>query len=225
MRPNVVQGRVLWSHAFMKPKSANSPSSSSDISAFGGCTRLLEHYRQTGAALLAYEGRMYGALVPTKSHSREFSHGVAFVPVEVLESYLDDLLDLGVSDESLFIKKPRPSKRALLLVGICLLTLLGALYSLTVGPFEVPMPALLLSTFLAGIGSAFYFVPRTKILRRFGFATIVSREIAARRGHDRTDLGGFATRLLIRDLWQAPRGGRASHLPPQPARVAIRYYH
>lgn len=168
---------------------------------------------------------MYGALVPTKAHSREFSHGVAFVPVEVLESHLDDLLDLGVSDESLFIKKPRPPKRALALLLICLATLTGVVYSMAVGPFEVPMPALLIVTFLAGIGSAFYFVPRTKILRRFGFATIVSQEIASRRGHDRTDLGGFATRLLIRDFWSGREGGRAQHLPPHPARIALRYYH
>jgi hypothetical protein len=168
---------------------------------------------------------MYGAFVPTKAHSQEFSHGVAFVPVEVLESYLDDLLDLGVSDESLFIKKPRPAKRALALLLLCLATFGGVLYSMAVGPFEVPMPALLIVTFLAGIGSAFYFVPRTKVLRRFGFATIVSQEIAARRGHDRTDLGGFATRLLIRDLWNTREAGRSPHLPPHPARVAVRYYH
>jgi hypothetical protein len=168
---------------------------------------------------------MYGALVHPRGHSREFSHGVVFVPVEVLESYLDDLLDLGVSDESLFIKKPRPSTRALVLLCTAFATFLGAVYSIAVGPFEVPIPALLLVTFLAGIGSAFYFVPRTKILRRFGFATIVSREISARRGDDKTDLGGFATRLLIRDLWHGREGGRVSRLPPHPARIAVRYYH
>jgi hypothetical protein len=212
----------------MIPKSTGSGQNLSrniEISAFAGCTRLLEQYRHTGLALLNHEGWMYGALGPSSINSREFSHGVAFVPVEVLESYLDDLLDLGVSDESLFIKKPRPSKRAVALLAVCLLALLGAVFSLTVGSVEIPIPALLLVTFLAGIGSTFYFLPRTKILRRFGFATVVSREIAARRGHDRTDLGGFATRLLIRDLWRVRPSGRASHLPPHPARVVARYYH
>jgi len=205
--------------------SGPNPSRNVETASFAGCTRLLEHYRHTGLALLTYEGRMYGSLGPSSANSTEFSHGVAFVPVEVLESYLDDLLDLGVSDESLFIKKPRPSRRAVVLLAVCLLALLGAIISLTIGSVEVPIPALLLVTFLAGIGSTFYFLPRTKILRRFGFATVVSREIALRRGHDRTDLGGFATRLLIRDLWRVRQPGRPSHLPPHPARVVVRYYH
>jgi len=86
------------------------------------------------------------------------------------------------------------------------------------------LSALILVTFLSGLGAALYFIPRMKVLRRFSFATLVSGEITRRRGYDRTNVGGFATRLLMRDLWQ--RGeGQGSAIPLHPARVAARYYH
>ena len=156
----------------------------------------------TGAALLVLEGQVCGSLVPSRAQLSEFSAGVSFVPVEVLESYLDDVLDLGVSDESLFIRKPRPAARAMVLLLICFTTLgvvaIGGPDNLS----GISLSALLLIVFLAGLGSALYFVPRTKVIRRFNFANAISREVSSRRGHDRTDMGNFATRLLIRDFWQ-----------------------
>jgi len=175
--------------------------------------------------LLAYEQVLGGALIPTPRLVRDFSADVSSVPVEVLESYLDDLLDLGVSDESLFIKKPRPAKRAIALTAMSLVALCGAWCVLN---GEIPMaalPALLVIAFLGGIGSAMYFLPRTKVVRRFSFATIVSREVASRRGHDKTNVGGFATRLLMSDVWKLKGRAPSSVLPPHPARVALRYYH
>ena len=168
---------------------------------------------------------MYTALVSTFGDIRDFSPTVSFVPVEVLESYLDDLLDLGVSDEGLFIKKPRLPKRTLATWGVWLAALLVGALSLSAVVPSIPTPALLLASFLSGLASAFYFLPRTKILRRFGFATIISREIASRRGHDKGALGGFATTMLMREFWRGREGGRTAHLPPHPARIAVRYYH
>jgi len=195
------------------------------ISPFGGCSRLLEHYRQIGSALIVYERTMYASLFSTFGDSREFSPSVAFVPVEVLESYLDDLLDLGVADESLFIKRVRPSSRALATSCVWLAALCLGFFSVVTIVSAIPIPALLLGSFLAGLGSASYFLPRTRILRRFGFATIISREIASRRGHDKSALGGFATTLLMREFWRGREGGQTSRLPPHPARIAVRYYH
>jgi hypothetical protein len=192
---------------------------------FAGCTRLLEQYRQTGEALLTYERRVFGNLVPKNKHLVEFGQSVSFVPVEVLESYLDDLLDLEVSDDSLFIKKPRPAKPAIFLLFTCIIALL---YPLLAGPSAITgifLPALVVVFFCAGLGSALYFVPRTKVIRRFSFATVVSRQIAARRGHDRTDMGNFATRLLMRDFWSRTEVPRASGLSAHSARVTVRYYH
>lgn len=194
------------------------------LSPFGGCNRLLEQYQQTGQALLEYERRICGALIPGQRQNREFGHAVAFVPVEVLESYLDDLLDVGVSDESLFIKKLQPAKRAWVLSAVGLTAFMTSAIEVMNGATLASVTALILVTFLAGLGAALYFIPRMKVLRRFSFATVVSGEIARRRGHDRTNVGGFATRLLMRELWQ--RGEvQGSALPLHPARIAARYYH
>ncbi len=191
---------------------------------FGGCNRLLEQYQQVGRSLLDYEQRICGALIPGPRFSREFGHGVAFVPVEVLESYLDDLLDVGVSDESLFIRKLKPAKRALALIVIGIVALAACAIQVLNGATITSLSALILVTFFSGLGAALYFIPRMKVVRRYSFATVVSGEIARRRGYDRTNVGGFATRLLMRDLWQ--RGeGQGTAIPLHPARVSARYYH
>lgn len=214
--------RALCSHRLMDlAETSDHPS----YHPFGGCNRLLEQYRQTGIALLAYEQILGGALIPAQRLVREFSAGVSCVPVEVLESYLDDLLDLGVSDESLFIKKARPAKRAIALVAISICALFGALFVLEGEITMAFLPALLVVAFLGGIGSAMYFVPRTKVIRRFSFATVVSQEIAQRRGHDKTNMGTFATRFLMGDMWKLHDRAPASRLPPHPARIGMRYYH
>lgn len=193
---------------------------------FAGCSRLLDQYQQVGRALLAYEGRVGGALIPVHRYVRDFHFAVAFVPVEVLESYLDDLLDLGVCDDSLFIKKSRLSKRALALFSLGVIALSAVLWFGREGEQLMSVPALVMVAFLAGLGSALYFLPRTKVLRRFSFATLVSREIAARRGHDKTSMGDFATRLLSREFWIGrASGARVGNMPPAPARVVLRQYH
>lgn len=193
---------------------------------FAGCNRLLEQYQQIGRALLSYEGRVGGALIPVHRYMRDFSLGVTFVPVEVLESYLDDLLDLKVCDDSLFIRKPHLSKRAILLLGVGIAALSAITWIGREGEPLMSVPALVMVAFLAGLGSALYFLPRTKVLRRFSFATLVSREIAARRGHDKTSMGDFATKLLSREFWIGrASGSRVGNMPPAPARVVFRQYH
>ncbi len=192
---------------------------------FGGCNRLLDQYQQTGLALIAYERRVGGALIPAQRYMKDFRRGVSFVPVEVLESYLDDLLDLSVSDESLFIKKSSLSSKAVGLVGLCAATVGYVVWVGREAEQAVSLSALVLVAFFAGLASALYFLPRTKVLRRFSFATLVSREIAARRGHDRTSMGDFASKLLTREFWVGRQHGRAGNMPPHPARVIAKYYH
>ena len=223
LRALVVWGAAVCSHRFMQA-SPQVPQNS-DRHPFGGCNRLLEQYQSIGKSLLTYEKRVGGALIPVQRYVKDFSRSVAFIPVEVLESYLDDLLDLSVCDESLFVKKARLSKRA---SALLLVTLSTVGYLLWLGKsadtsFSVPM--LLLIAFFAGLGSALYFLPRSRVLRRFSFATLVSREIAKRRGHDKTSMGDFASKLLTREFWVGRHGGSVANLPPHPARVVVRYYH
>jgi len=213
--------QTLWSHRVMNVAKSSEFDSQHP---FGGCNRLLQQYQQIGKALLTYEQVLCGALIPAPRLVKEFSAGVSFVPVEVLESYLDDLLDLNVCDESLFIKV-RTAKRAMVLMATALVGLSGAFFVWQGELTAALLPALLVTTFLAGIGSAMYFLPRTKVIRRFSFATVLSREIASRRGLDKTDMGSFAGRLLIGEVWKTRDRQSAQSLPPHPARVAARYFH
>jgi hypothetical protein len=193
---------------------------------FGGCNRLLDQYQMTGRALLAYERSVVCApLIPSPRSMREFSTSVAFVPVEVLETYLDDLLDLGVSDEGLFIKKSKTSWRGRVLLGILIAAVVGSLFVLHGDLTAAAMPALFAITFLAGIASTLYFLPRTKVIRRFGFATLVSHEIGTRRGQGKAKVGNFAARFLMGDMWKLQDYSASKRLPPQPARVGMRYFH
>lgn len=202
-------------------RSAETPS----LHPFGGCNKLLEQYRMIGRGLLAYEQGACAALIPSTRSLKDFSAAVAFVPVEVLETYLDDVLDLGVSDESLFIKKSKPCWRGRLFLSVLGAALAGALFVWHGDLTAALMPALLAVTFLAGIASTLYFLPRTKAIRRFSFATVVSREIGQRRGQGKTEVGNFATRFLMGDMWKLNDYTTTRSLPPHPARVGVRYFH
>ena len=217
----------MWDRAVCSDRLMNLAKSSElpEVHPFGGCNKLLEQYRMIGRGLLAYESGACAALIPSARSLRDFSAAVSFVPVEVLETYLDDLLDLGVSDESLFIKKSKPSWRGRSFPIILLVALSGAL-SVWHGDLTAAlMPALLAVTFLAGIGSTLYFLPRTKAIRRFSFATVVSREIGQRRGQGKSEVGNFATRFLMGDMWKLNDCSTTRSLPAHPARVGIRYFH
>ncbi len=193
---------------------------------FGGCNRLLDQYRMIGRALLAYERSVVCApLIPSPRSMREFSTSVAFVPVEVLETYLDDLLDLGVSDEGLFIKRAKTSWRGRALLGVLAMALVGSLCVWHGDLTAALMPALLAITFLAGITSTLYFLPRTKVIRRFGFATLVSHEIGDRRGQGKARVSNFAARFLMGDMWKLHDYTASRSLPPHPARAGLRYFH
>jgi hypothetical protein len=192
---------------------------------FGGCNKLLEQYRMIGRGLVGYEAGACAALIPSARNLRDFSAAVSFVPVEVLETYLDDLLDLGVSDESLFIKKSKPCWRGRSFLLVLMAALVGALFVWHGDLTAALMPALLVVTFLAGLGSSLYFLPRTKAIRRFSFATVVSREIGQRRGQGKSEVGNFATRFLMGDMWKFNDCSTTRSLPAHPARVGARYYH
>jgi hypothetical protein len=192
---------------------------------FAGCNRLLEQYRMIGRGLLACERGACAPLIPSARNLRDFSAAVSFVPVEVLETYLDDLLDLGVSDESLFIKKPKLSWRGRTLLTVLATALVGALCAWHGDLTKAVMPALLAVTFLAGIASTMYLLPRTKAIRRFSFATVVSREIGQRRGQGKSDVGNFATRLLMGEMWKLNDYPATRSMPAHSARAGVRYYH
>lgn len=180
---------------FISP--AAKPHQSKSRHPFGGCNKLLFQYRAVGEALLAFE-RAYtlvGHLSP--STLRLFREGVAFVSLEVLESYLDDLLDPERSTEYLFIaRRDRVWQRSL----VALAGLGGAL---TLGLHFASTGASLFSSFALTVGLAapfavvWHYAPRESAVRRMGFAQILSHEISRRRGSSRDRRAGVRFRELL----------------------------
>jgi hypothetical protein len=146
--------------------------------------KLVGEYRVIGAELLRYESgtRSYG--YQSFSAFSGFREGVAFLSVEVLESYLEDLLDIDISDDALFIRLKGFRVRS---THWALAGLLGAV---TVGLYAASGGASLLLSLGVTITLAFpfaivwHFAPRDGLTRRVGFAQILSHEIARRRGGD-----------------------------------------
>ena len=221
--------------SFLEKNPALTPDEDFDLKPFGGCGTLLGHYKSVGSALLDYERkiskRLYYVLYPSYKLDQQFSTAVSFVGVEVLESYLDDLLDLNISDESLFILRPWASwQRISLGVSFGIIAMLGAAaYSLLdAGGLALFSCAATLS--MAIICTVLICLPRPKILRRFGFATLLSHEILRRRGNDgrgnrRSVLslseflgrreyagGGFASSILNFEDWDISDQTSTKHL-------------
>lgn len=154
-------------------------------SAFGGCNRLLVQYRTVGHALRTFERRSwpFGLNRVRRPAEREFRLAVAYVPIEVLESYLEDLLDLDFGEERLFIEQPGvqlsfPNLAAIAL-GFCIL---GGAFGLMAD--ESPLLSTAVGCVLALSIFAFC-LSRHQATRRMRFANILSQEISRRRGSTR----------------------------------------
>lgn len=154
------------------------------VSPFGGCNLLLSQYKSIGTELSRFEeiGGQYG--YRSEVAYRGFRQGVAFIPNEVLESYLEDLLDLNVSEEKLNVGffRPRLIPIIISLCGLIFAVLLG-LNAASMGISTGPSFAL---TVLVGVPFAFLWhrCPKSRLARRMGFAKLLSREISRRRGID-----------------------------------------
>lgn len=166
---------------------------------FGGCDKLLSQYQLVGAALCDVEqdfGVWRSLLDPLTSSVTLMGAGVSFskitvtkfredvvtVSVEVLESYLDDLLNLDTDESELFIKKKYPY-----LVPSCV-ALLGLVFAVSFGMYSLAHGAkfqlgLLLTVFAAfPFALVWHFAPRERVVRRMRFAKLLAVEISRRRG-------------------------------------------
>lgn len=153
---------------------------------------LKAHYQTVGFELQTFDK----ISVSFFSAFTEFREGVAFVPVEVLKAYLDDLLDLTVNEQALYIK----SGKNLLIQNLFIIS--GLIISFTIGLF---IASSLNSIFFAGFISIliaapfiiyWHFMPQLGSARRMRFARIVSKEIARRNG---IDDDGISKRKLLLD--------------------------
>jgi hypothetical protein len=108
----------------------------------------------------------------------------------MLESYLEDLLDLDVADEKLFIRQAMANKRGLALsgLGLCGAVVVGV-YAASAG---VPLwSSLGISIVLAlPFAALWHFAPQERASRRLLFAKLLSQEIFRRRGVDKDGRAG-----------------------------------
>lgn len=173
--------------------------------------RLVADYRAIGTELLSYESgtRSYG--YQSFSAFTGFREGLAFIQVEVLESYLEDLLDLEISEDALFIRISGFRVRS---AHWALVGLLGAL---TIGLYAASRGASLPLSFGLTVALAlpfavlWHFAPRDGLARRVGFAQLLSHEISRRRGGDGDQPRSLSPSALLEKL--------VAHRNPSSARV------
>lgn len=161
-------------------------------------------YILIGQALQAYDQRCFVEGVAEQPSFTALREDLVFVQLEILESYLEDLLNLKVNDEHLHIRIVCPSwkLRTYEFAIVCFAVLLGAIASLS-GAAQFTSYAL---TVLAAtpLLALYYFAPRSA-RRRMRFARLLSKEISRRRGHDDS---GTGTGISLSDFFikgSAPR--------------------
>lgn len=137
---------------------------------------LMQQYRIIASCLMRFE-RSPGYPYKAEKAHREFREGVAFLSVEVLESYLDDLLDPEVSLDRLSLKHKDSSFMGFAVVAcIFLLTAILFIKNITFSLFLL-IPVVVL---LAGIGVTLF--GSRESTRRLVFARVLSKEIFRRKG-------------------------------------------
>lgn len=149
----------------------------------------LQHsYSTIGAALTAYDYNCFCNKQHEDVAFSVFREDLVFVNVEVLESYLEDLLNLQMSDEYLCISKDcscwptRIFEVSIALFAVCMgsvSALLGATQTMAYALTFISIIPLL---------CVYYLSPRST-RRRMRFGRVVSREISRRRGHDKDGAG------------------------------------
>lgn len=176
------------------PHIHSTPTPDSEEHPFGGCERLLAQYRNIGAELLTIEAEPKESVEAT---AEKFRFAVAYIPVQVLEAYLEDLLDLDVGESTLFIRPPTSCANMKwfflsgLLFGACAV---GAWY-LVVELHAGVAIGFALSFLVAPVGLLLV-RPYWSLMRRLRFAQVLSREIARRRGTDPDHRGRTATLII-----------------------------
>ena len=143
---------------------------------------LMPHYRVIGNELLRLEIEMMGFRRNLPAAYDAFRQHVVFVPTEVLESYLDDLLDLTVEDSKLFINRERSRIREVWIpCGGLLAAIACGLYPASLGA-SVWWSFLLSSVLALPFAILLSSLPQGGAARRMSFAQIVSHEVLRRRG-------------------------------------------
>ncbi len=189
---------------------------------FGGCPRLEEQYRTIGKALGQFEKTNGRFRTPSPSSVKEFRQSLVFLPVEVLQSYLDDLLNLEIKPEQLFISHDAFGSR------IAWVAVFGLALAIGLGLYAASGGATLLLSFALTVCIACPFAvlwhlsPREATVRRMRFAQLLSHEISKRRGGGKGTMTPSSGRLVFEGLWgQATTPSSEGAMSRSPLRYPI----
>ena len=141
-----------------------------------------DYYSTIGGALVQCEILKYKDGYGSAKLNIEFKDRTCSIPVEILESYLDDLLHIETKDKGLFIERTDgeylrnkywvPIGFSILSIGLCYLFDYG---------FFAHIISVLAIALLAYFGS-WMLTPYNSFRRRLFFGQLVSNEISRRRG-------------------------------------------
>lgn len=175
---------------------------------YGGCRRLRNQYSDIGQALLGCE-----QLPRTRGVDRNedliklFQQEMVFIPTEVLEAYLDDLLNLVKTEKELYITPEKSCMVRRKTCGVIAAIIVAAVF-LGVWMDGYLAMALPVAVALGAIFSLVWIVvPYSSMSRRIKFAQIVSQEVTRRRGDSRTSRG---RRLSTRQVFEQLLSGSES---------------
>ena len=176
---------------------------------------LMLQYQIIGRELVRFEVYERSTGLASLCSYSGFREGVAFVNVEVLEAYLDDLLSPQASDDTLFIRREVSRWNHFYFPIFGLLLAMGAGAAAAKLALSA-VSAICVSVLVAlPFACVLYCAPRTGLRRRMVFAQMVSDEVLRRRGRGR-DNDGFGSarqseieRIMDRRLGRMPLHGAA----------------
>lgn len=173
-------------------------SESAQVHPFGGCNRLLGQYQAIGTELLKLEQNRANI----DQLRQSFREAVSFIAIEVLESYLEDLLDPDCAEDKLFIQHDNIKISSM----FGYLAILGLVMSVCVGAYASTTGASILvsSGLTACLALPFILLwlmaPSAGLARRMGFAQVLSHEISRRRGSGKDSDSTSESRFSLGDF-------------------------
>ena len=174
-----------------------------DLSSSGN---IKNHYRVIGTTLLELEPytSIYNYIL--KRSPEALQSNLAFIPDEIIESYLEDLLDFTISDHQLHIYRRNftPKYNVIAIFGLILSMAFGLKLAYSGASFYLALTGVLLIALPSGI--IWHLAPKIAPNRRLFFVKLLSQELDRRNGGDQN-------RNLIKSINKLVDPSPSEHLP------------
>ena len=163
-----------------------------------------EHYKVIGTSLISLEKDMGIYAYIFKDQPTTIQTDLAFIQTEILNSYLEDLLDFTISDEKLFIYRKNLSRIYNLVAILGLVIAMGLAINLAYQNYSLTLIVSLFFLISIPCALVWHLSPKLAPNRRLFFAKIISNEISRREGID-SDTGLATTRIRLSKLMKMPK--------------------